>query len=365
MSDEKKQPLISRLAYGNTRTDGRAHLFDNVKFLLIILVVVGHFIDDLTEPEPLTQSEELNDTLHGIFLFIYAFHMPAFLFISGLFSKKDTDRFNWQPVKVYFILGFMLKMLVGFGQMLFDDEMTGGYFSVLSGDGVYWYLFVLAGYRIITYAARNIDSRFVMIFSIALALMTGYDTETDEWMSLSRLIVFFPIYYAGCCLTPKSVQRFCKKWYIRILSAAAFVTWGYLCFFRFRDVRYFRRLFTGKNPYDVVQLPNTEFWDRAAAMLISAVLITAVISLVPSFVIPFFTKFGSRTLQVYFWHRPLLYYILYTEIFPEYIFIKLPNHWWWAAVMISVAAAFLLSAEIFGRPLSSCIKMMKKSPAKK
>ena len=358
MSGIKKK--LSEWAYGSCRCDGRAHLYDNVKFLLIILVVVGHFIDDLTEIRPHEQSEELNDLLKGIFIFVYSFHMPAFLFISGLFVKRIDEVMNWRPVKMYIMLGLLLKLTVGIGQMLWVDDQTDGYFSLLGGDGVFWYLFVLAIYRVIIHVLRNTDRRFIMVFAILMAFMAGYDNETDEWLSLSRTIVFFPFYYAGVCLTPERVQSFCKKWYIRLLSAAAAGMWFYSCFWRFDDVKHLRRLFTGKNPYSAVQLPNTEFWDRAFAMMISAALIVAVISLVPSVVLPFFTKLGSRTLQVYFWHRPLLYYLVYTEMFEEYINIKLPDHWWWAAILIAVAAAFLLSAEIFGRPLKFCMRLIEK-----
>ncbi|MBR1750555.1 MAG: acyltransferase family protein [Ruminococcus sp.] len=349
---------LNEWAYGGCKTDGRAHLYDNVKFFLIIMVVMGHFIDDLTEFKPHEQSESLNDLLKGIFIFIYSFHMPAFLFISGLFVKKVDEVMNWKPVKVYVMLGLLLKLVVGIGQMLWVDEQSNGYFSLLGGDGVFWYLFVLAFYRVITHLLRHCDRRFLMVFAILMAFMAGYDNETDEWLSLSRAIVFFPFYYAGVCLKPEQVQSFCKRWYIRIMSVAVTALWVYFCFWRFDDVRHFRRLFTGKNPYSVVQLPNTEFWDRAAAMLISSAMIIAVISLVPSVVIPFFTKFGLRTLQVYFWHRPLLYYIVCTDIFDDLFFIKLPNHWWWAALLMSVAVTYLLSAEIVGRPIKLCMRLI-------
>lgn len=57
----------------------RDYLFDNYKVFLIFLVVIGHFI------EP---SYTNNEFLYTLKWFIFSFHMPAFIFISGYFSKR-------------------------------------------------------------------------------------------------------------------------------------------------------------------------------------------------------------------------------------------------------------------------------------
>lgn len=55
----------------------RNYLFDNLKFLLIVLVVFGHSLEEIS----LAQDYAI------IRAWIYSFHMPAFVFISGYFSK--------------------------------------------------------------------------------------------------------------------------------------------------------------------------------------------------------------------------------------------------------------------------------------
>lgn len=55
----------------------RNYLFDNLKFFLIVLVVFGHSLEEI--------SLEHNYAI--IRAWIYSFHMPAFVFISGYFSK--------------------------------------------------------------------------------------------------------------------------------------------------------------------------------------------------------------------------------------------------------------------------------------
>lgn len=56
----------------------RDYYFDNAKFILIFLVVFGHLM------QPFVADY---DSVHILYIFIYTFHMPAFILISGYFAK--------------------------------------------------------------------------------------------------------------------------------------------------------------------------------------------------------------------------------------------------------------------------------------
>ncbi len=56
----------------------RDSFFDNAKFILIVLVVFGHMIETFIED---------NVTVYAIYKVIYSFHMPAFILVSGFFTK--------------------------------------------------------------------------------------------------------------------------------------------------------------------------------------------------------------------------------------------------------------------------------------
>jgi fucose 4-O-acetylase-like acetyltransferase len=60
-------------------TKERIHYFDNAKFILIFFVVLGHLIS------PYSYDNQL---LSAIYKWIYTFHMPAFILISGYFAKS-------------------------------------------------------------------------------------------------------------------------------------------------------------------------------------------------------------------------------------------------------------------------------------
>ncbi|MEI6580533.1 MAG: acyltransferase family protein, partial [Eubacteriales bacterium] len=62
----------------------RSAYWDNVKGILIFLVVLGHYLIAYYN------SEKLN--LAGVIVaVIYTFHMPAFIFVSGFFSRSENS----------------------------------------------------------------------------------------------------------------------------------------------------------------------------------------------------------------------------------------------------------------------------------
>ncbi|CAM5388862.1 hypothetical protein SGLAM104S_06176 [Streptomyces glaucescens] len=56
----------------------RDAFFDNAKYLAIVLVAIGHAWD------PLKGGSRAAE---GAYIVVYAFHMPAFIIISGFFSR--------------------------------------------------------------------------------------------------------------------------------------------------------------------------------------------------------------------------------------------------------------------------------------
>src|SRR5947208_3298483 len=69
------------------RPKQRDAFFDNAKYLAILLVAMGH------SWEPLTDGSRTAEALYEI---VYTFHMPAFIVISGYFSRN----FDFRPDRV-------------------------------------------------------------------------------------------------------------------------------------------------------------------------------------------------------------------------------------------------------------------------
>ncbi len=127
----------------NDKGKQRIYAYDNLKFVLILFVVIGHFSDQLVTnlygEYGGNPSLPVSELFNKIFLFIYAFHMPLFIFLSGLFYKVE-EKFDGAKPARYIILGLLLKMLLYLSMTVFrtdynkDNEM---YFNLIGGDGVF------------------------------------------------------------------------------------------------------------------------------------------------------------------------------------------------------------------------------------
>ena len=100
-----------------TKTN-RIYLFDNIKFLAILLVVVGHTIGFLTK-------ESGNMLEKSMFVTIYSIHMPLFIFISGLFLKPmdKSTAFPKQKVISYVLIGIVLRIITSLLLLLLGMNM--------------------------------------------------------------------------------------------------------------------------------------------------------------------------------------------------------------------------------------------------
>src|SRR5699024_10109746 len=72
----------------------------NLKGILIFLVVFGHFI------------EIYKKEYYELFVFIYAFHMPVFIFISGYFAKRMRKSKIINLILLYLIFQTFLNVIL-------------------------------------------------------------------------------------------------------------------------------------------------------------------------------------------------------------------------------------------------------------
>ncbi len=303
----------------------RIALWDNLKFILITLVVVGHFADCFTSQSNVCKS---------IYLFIYAFHMPLFFFISGRFYN---DRKITSKCLYYVSLGFLLKIIISICSTITTGNAK---FYLLSDGGIPWFLFAMAIYTSITYLMRNQNKKYLLIAVIVLACFVGYDCSIGDYLYISRAIIFFPFYLAGTMVKDETIAKIKSNRFIIVLSVVIFLVWAYLCFFELETFYTYRHLFTGKNPFSNEVLSYGPL-ARILCYIISALTCLALTVLTPNKNIKWFTKMGTRSLDVYFWHWPIFmlinYYFHISNLFNYGIYGK---------------AAFLLMAVLLSMLLS-------------
>lgn len=163
----------------------RNPLFDNVRVILICLVVFGHAIEQI----------RFDDRIFlGIYNFIYFFHMPLFIFTSGAFAKCDKKRI----VKKYLIPYVVFQTLYG----IFDVYvMKTEEFHFWESYYVLWYILALAVWNFVLPLFKTDGKRgkqlFCLLASLIAGLLAGYVDWIGKAFSLSRILVFFPFFLAG------------------------------------------------------------------------------------------------------------------------------------------------------------------------
>ncbi len=263
----------------------REYLFDNYKVLLIVLVVIGHFIEPCYDQNPF---------LYELKWGIVAFHMPAFIFISGYFSKKipSVKKLVGGLVIPYFVYEVVYYLLYTY---VLDKE-TELYFT--RPKFTLWYLLALCVWRVAAPVAKKIP--YHLLLSLAAGLAVGL-FGIGNFLSIPRIVFFFPFFLAGMEFDSAWLLRFRnRKGYLGALGVMA----G-MAVFLFTD-RYHRRLpvkiFYGRYSYEELELlPGEGMMIRIVCYGISFLLIYLFMLVLPTDK-KSYSYLGERTMAVYIFH---------------------------------------------------------------
>lgn len=269
-------------------------------------------------------------------LWIYTFHMPAFIFLSGLVHKqyitderasagiKGETRLRLDKVLGFFLCGYGLKIFLQFTRTLMGQNPLWHW---IEEPGIPWYLFVMAEYEALFYVMRKIDEKvkpWMMITgAFALSAVIGYFPAVGDTFCLSRMINFLPIYMLGYYLDMKKFDAFIEQKRFKIAGALMIVISLIACRMLPWGGYSLRKWFTGRRSYEFL----SDFFGSAAvsygwlirlAVWAAALAITfSVIAVIPDKNFRFITTTGSRTLNVYFWHRPVCYLFRNWAVLPK------------------------------------------------
>lgn len=318
----------------------RNFLFDNAKAILITLVVVGHFADYYTP---------ISDHMKILFFFIYLFHMPLFIFISGVFSKSaiNGDRVKIERILSFLILYVGLKLSFYFIQrFVFLNEQAE--FRLFIEGGLPWFMFAMAAWVALTYLLRNIKARYLLIFSIALALYVGFDKNVADMFVASRVIVYFPYFLMGYYLNAAQIANFVKTKWVMIGSWMMVVGTAVFVYLNIDRIYQYRFLLTGRNSYAHMENEFNAMLLRLFLYAFVVILSTSLLAITPKSK-TFFSYIGSRTLQIYFLHHLILSIYMHFEInglLSDYF----PNQWLKIYLLLSFVLTWLLAFKWMEKP---------------
>ncbi|MFB4165573.1 acyltransferase family protein [Alteribacillus sp. JSM 102045] len=278
----------------------RDYFFDNVKFLLIALVVISHAITPLIEWHQFSR---------GLYLLLFSFHMPLFLFISGFFAKKAVQQREFiKPIQ---------KLLVPY--IIFQVIYTFFYYDVMGDDlkvpifephWSLWFLLTLFSFYFLIHLFKF--SPYMIIIATTLGIAIGFGEPTSLF-SLSRTIVFFPFFLAGYFMKRHHFD-FLFHARIKILGVAVFVVTFVVFYYYAYDIPY--ELFYGNESYQAMGFDNMAAGGvfRLLAYLVTIAVSIAFLAFVPQEKRPM-SEYAKNTLYVYLLHGFIFRYLRDTEFY--------------------------------------------------
>lgn len=323
----------------------RDAFWDNVKLLLIILVVIGHFLEPYRDIDYFWPRY--------LFTVIYTFHMPAFVFVSGLFGKRVIagERFRFERVITFIILYASYKVIgTVFSHALWHSEMK---FDFFYEEGLAWYLLAMAIWLCMTFFVKNMRPVIIVPISIVMAFIVGFGTGAEDILAYFRVINYWPFFLLGFYLDREKLNHFLSQRWLRVAGMIGLILFLFLTWRHIGDYWTYIRLFTGRNSYEAIAgiWDGFHAWYRFIYYPYVIAIGICVFSVVPRKRFGVFTACGSRTLTVYYLHifvKELFTwfgcYTILTNIFAE------EKYWTVALILIAILLTMGLSIKIISRP---------------
>lgn len=177
----------------------RSAYWDNVKVLLMFLVVLGHYFGYGFVYGDLSGGRFLIP--NGIYGFVYTFHMPMFTFVSGFFSK-NTEKCRKRAVGEYLVPYLAFNTLcVVMNRFLLGVPLVN---PITQPYNHMWYLFALFFWRLTAKWMEKIPGSWIWTGLLAAVLSF---TPVMTWELTSRLFLFWPFFLLGLQLKEQDIQR--------------------------------------------------------------------------------------------------------------------------------------------------------------
>ncbi|MGZ0711211.1 acyltransferase family protein (plasmid) [Coraliomargarita sp. W4R53] len=322
----------------------RVPFWDNARFACIVLVVLGHTVQRLTYD---------SDIALGLYLLVYAFHMPAFAIIAGYFSKsapptsRQMARVVTDILVPYVIFEFLWTITKWFVEGRADPNITKPSWTL-------WFLLALGIFRLVLpYLALL---RWPLLWTIAISVGAGYLTNLGDTFSLARTLGLLPFFTLGWWLSEHHVvdrlrllER--RPWWtyglaLAVLGIAGWASWAFVDVWNDVNLRHW--LFYDDSYAD---MGGTDWWAgaiRLALMAIALVLSIAFFALVPLGK-TWWTHFGRYTMYVYLLHSFVLYPLRESGVLRD-----LEPTWVWLPIVI--VASVLIALGLATKPVRTVFR---------
>ena len=323
----------------------RDFYLDNTKFFLIIMVIWSHVLSNLCGGR----------ICHRVDSFLYFFHMPLFIFISGYFTKVNDPAGFWKSI------GRLLETLIIFNTIHVIIRIALGkivigeddFWSILfSPQWSLWYLLSLIWWRIIVFVSTqkfHISPVKALVFSVVLGLAAGFLPVGRE-LSLQRTFFFLPFFALGyVCKDVRLDIAVIRK--VPVYMAAIILLLVLSCTLLYGQQ--FKTLLMGCFPYYQYNAPLiVSLVVRIVTYLGCFITAACVLRCMPRREIKWISAQGAHTLHYYLYHTFIIYFLMGLSLY-----FKLPTTIYMSVcyVLVIVLIAWTLQRINFFRSLPNII----------
>lgn len=311
-----------------------SYFIDNIKFILIFLVVFGHLIE---------RYIDTNTTLMGVYMFIYIFHMPLFIFISG-FLSKNVNKSKTIYLKSLLIPYIVLNIIWYTLAYLYTGETT---LPLLYPGWTLWFLLSLFFWRISL--KHLIKIKYILPLSFFLGLIVGL-VSNGSILSFSRTIVFLPFFLLGYYCDMNKLKKIDDKvnvW-IAIFGVTLFVALA--LFLADKNILDYKFLY-GSYSYSELGLNIWQGVLYRTLLYLSSIALSIFVCAITPTRKTFYTSIGKSTMYIYAFHIYLVLIVFY--LIPKWDSHILTN---WIILISPLFITYILSLKIFEKVYDSLFK---------
>lgn len=291
----------------------RNYKYDNLKSLLIFLVVLGHLLKPFVD---------INTGAKLLYMVIFSFHMPAFIYITGRFAKPNAKRAGF-----FFGLYVIFNLIYLIFLPPISDKTAD--WTFIRPMWILWYLMSIIFYYLLLYVLpENLSvktKRWIVFASIILAILIGFISCIGTDLSLSRTIVFLPFFLMGKwrMLENKSEMSKKKMTWFGILATTLSIVYCFTACGRYSTLFH----------YSAYKVWQVDWFLRTFAIFIAAIWVRFLLSAIPNKKNTIVSDMGKYTLFIYLTHGLIVKLLLF-------LFGNFFSH---SPLVISILLAFVLT----------------------
>ena len=318
----------------------------NLKGILIFLVVFGHFI------------EIYKKEYYELFVFIYAFHMPVFIFISGYFAKR---------MRISKIINLILLYLIFqtfFNIILFLTGDTPFQFTYGEPHFHLWYIVSLGVWYSIVYVISkfnlNARDKWIVFFILCIIgfmsrwytddivefVKQFYDNFSSYTLSYQRTLSFMPFFFVGYFMNKEtlqsvyeSIQNNLATWFVLVITI-------FISFYYFQMDNDMESVFRGSYGIHRYLEDSDGFFVyslKIGVHYLLALWLCYLLCIIVSNNVNILTKWGDNSLTIFLFHPVFVFVLRQSEFMDDWDPLTKVSF----CLMVAMMVTLLLSNKYF------------------